>query len=81
MPNNSKNNILRIQKDISSLMQQGKSSEEIMNLLHIPLRSYRRYTKSIFLQDKEIWHDHVKEGYVQNYLGLGQVMKKHILQH
>jgi deoxyxylulose-5-phosphate synthase len=60
MSNNSRNNILRIQKDISNLMQQGKSSQEIMDLLHIPLRSYRRYTAAINKQEKNAWYSLVK---------------------
>lgn len=51
-------------------MQQGKSSQEIMDLLHIPLRSYRRYTKSIFLQDKEIWYNAVKDEVCTELLNL-----------
>jgi hypothetical protein len=60
MSNNSRSNILRIQKDISNLMAEGKSSQEIMVLLHIPLRSYRRYTAAIHKQQSKEWNDLVK---------------------
>lgn len=56
MPQNSNNKILRIQRDIHSLMQQGKSSEDIMSTLKIPLRSYRRYCSTIYKQRKEVWY-------------------------
>lgn len=60
MPKNSNNEIHRILRDISNLMQHGKSSSDIMTLLHIPLRSYRRYTSKIYKQQSKEWHDLVK---------------------
>jgi hypothetical protein len=56
----SKDNVLRIENDIRALRAQDKSNDEVMAILKIPLRSYRRYCSSIAKQDREIW-DHIVE--------------------
>jgi hypothetical protein len=60
----SKTDVLRIEKDIRALRTQGKTHDEIMELLKIPIRSYRRYCSRIYSQDKEIWasivHDEIE---------------------
>lgn len=61
MPKPSQNKVLRKQKDISQLMQQGKTSQEIMDLLGIPLRSYRRYTAAIHKQNQKAWYSLVRD--------------------
>ena len=47
----------RIIKDIRTLRDNGKSDEEIRNLLGIELRTYQRYTKTIHEEDKQVWYD------------------------
>lgn len=61
MPKNSNNDIVRIEKDISQLMQQGKSSGEIMDILGIPLRTFRRYTAAIHKQNQIAWYSLVRD--------------------
>lgn len=45
----------RIIKDIRSLRDSGKSDIEIRELLGIELRTFQRYTKTIYEQDQEVW--------------------------
>ena len=59
--NKSKDKILRIEQDIRALRAQNKTHDEVMAILKIPLRSYRRYCSSIAKQDREIWHSIVEE--------------------
>ena len=47
----------RIIKDIRSLREQNKPDSEIREMLGIELRTYQRYTKTIYEEDKQIWHD------------------------
>lgn len=52
---------LQLLADIRALMKQNKSSEQIMSLLHIPLRSYRRYTSKIYKQNQKAWYSLVRD--------------------
>ena len=47
----------RIIKDIRSLRDSGKSDIEIRALLGIELRTYQRYTKTIYEEDKQVFYD------------------------
>lgn len=47
----------RIIKDIRSLRDSGKNDIEIRALLGIELRTYQRYTKTIYEEDKQVWYD------------------------
>ena len=51
----SKVNVLRIEKDIRALLKQRKSSQEIMDILSIPERTFRRYCSRIYNQDQKTW--------------------------
>ena len=55
MPLKSKDKVLRIEKDIRALLEQNKSSKEIMDILKIPERTFRRYSSRIYQQDQKIW--------------------------
>ena len=56
----SKDNVLRIEKDIRALLEQRKSSQEIMDILSIPERSFRRYC-AIYNQDLKTFLSITKE--------------------
>ena len=47
----------RIIKDIRNLRDSGKSDNDIRALLGIELRTYQRYTKTIYEEDKQVWYD------------------------
>ena len=47
----------RIIKDIRSLREQNKPDSEIREMLGIELRTYQRYTKTIYEEDKQVWYD------------------------
>lgn len=51
----SKDNVLRIEKDIRALLEQRKTSQEIMDILSIPERTFRRYCANIYQQDQNTW--------------------------
>ena len=60
----------RIIKDIRSLRDSGKSDEEIRNLLGIELRTYQRYTKTIYEEDQNLWLSITQEQYSTELLKL-----------
>ena len=66
----SKDNVLRIEQDIRALRGQDKTNDEVMAILEIPLRSYRRYCSSIARQDREIWDHIVKQELASEFLKL-----------
>ena len=51
----SKVNVVRIEKDIRALLEQRKSSQEIMDILSIPERTFRRYCSRIHQEDQNTW--------------------------
>ena len=53
----------RIIKDIRSLRDSDKSDEEIRNLLGIELRTFQRYTKTIYEEDQSAWLSITQEQY------------------
>src|SRR6476659_6319383 len=57
----SKDNVLRIEKDIRALLEQRKSSQEIMDILSIPERTFRRYCSMIYNQDQKTFLSITKE--------------------
>ena len=57
----SKDNVLRIEKDIRALLEQRKSSQEIMDILSIPERTFRRYCSRIYHEDQKIFLSVTKE--------------------
>ena len=60
----------RIIKDIRSLRDSGKSDEEIRNLLGIELRTFQRYTKTIYEEDQTLWLSITQEQYSTELLKL-----------
>ena len=53
MPLKSKVKVLRIEKDIRALLEQRKTSQEIMDILSIPERTFRRYCSRIYTEDQK----------------------------
>jgi hypothetical protein len=53
--NRSKVDIERIILDIRQLKAQSSTDNQIMEVLNIPLRTYRRYLARIYKDDKKIW--------------------------
>jgi hypothetical protein len=51
----------RIIKDIRSLRDSGKSDVEIREILGIELRTFQRYTKTIYEQDQQVWFSITQE--------------------
>jgi hypothetical protein len=66
----SKDNVLRIENDIRALRAQEKTNDEVMAILKIPLRSYRRYCSTIARQDREIWYNIVEQELASEFLKL-----------
>jgi hypothetical protein len=60
----------RIIKDIRTLRDSGKSDEEIRNLLRVELRTYQRYTKTIYEQDQSLWIKITQQEYATELLNL-----------
>ena len=54
-PTNSQ--VQRIIKDIRILRDSNKSDIEIRALLGLELRTYQRYTKTIYEEDQKLWYD------------------------
>jgi len=51
----------RIIKDIRSLRDSGKSDIEIRKTLGIELRTFQRYTKTIYEKDQQVWFSITRE--------------------
>jgi len=72
----SKDNVLRTENDIRALRAQGKTNDEVMAILKIPMRSYRRYCSAINKKDKQIWYSLVRDEVESQFL-----MLKNSLEH
>jgi hypothetical protein len=59
MPKRKNSDILRKLQDVSQLMQQNKSDQEIMTILKLPQRTLTRYKQRIHEQNKKIWYSMV----------------------
>ena len=66
----SKVNVLRIEQDIRALLEQRKSSQEIMDILSIPERTFRRYCALIYRQDQKTWASITKHQLASSLLKL-----------
>ena len=72
----SKVNVLRIEKDIRALIEQRKSSQEIMDILSIPERTFRRYCSRIYNQDQKTWLSITKHHQQVHFLNSILVLRK-----
>ncbi len=72
----SKNKVLRIEKDIRALIEQRKSSQEIMDILSIPERTFRRYSSRIYRQDQNTWASITKHQLSTELLRLQQSLEE-----
>ena len=72
----SKNKVLRIEKDIRALLEQRKSSQEIMDVLSIPERTFRRYSSRIYRQDQNTWASITKHQLSTELLRLQQSLEE-----
>jgi hypothetical protein len=66
----SKDDVFRIENDVRQLRAEGKSGDEIMVLLKIPERTYRRYIQRVCEQDKQLWYSIVSETVYTEFLRL-----------
>ena len=72
----SKNKVLRIEKDIRALIEQRKSSQEIMDILSIQERTFRRYSSRIYRQDQNTWASITKHQLSTELLRLQQSLEE-----